>query len=107
MDDELVNKLLRFRRGLDGEWGTHDDQSFASLGGAAQQLNSFEALTPKETAQLTDLVAQNRLKVSSSVFRIHSRGTVRDGKVIRFVEGVVQRDTGSKGPLSILAWKEN
>jgi len=107
MDEELVNKLLRFRRGLDGEWGTHDDQSFANLGGAVQQLNSFEALTPKETAQLTDLVAQNRLKVSSSVFRIHSRGTVRDGKVIRFVEGVVKRDNGSKGSLSLLAWKEN
>ncbi len=107
MGEDLVSKILRFRRGLDDEWGTHDDQSFAGLGSAEQQLNAFEALTPKEASQLNNLVAQNRLKVTSSVFRIHSRGTVRDGKVIRIVEGVVQRNNGPKASLSLLAWKEN
>jgi len=108
MEEDLVNKLFRFRKGLDNVRGTEDDQSFASLGGVVQQLNAFvEPLTPKEAAQLTSLISQNRLKVSSSVFRIHSSGRVRNGKVVRSVEGVVLRGPKKSTPLTLLSWHEN
>ena len=108
MEEDLVNKLLRFRKGLDNVRGTEDDQSFASLGGVVQQLNAFvEPLTPKEAAQLTSLIRQNRLKVSSSVFRIHSSGRMRNGKVVRSVEGVVLRGSKKSTPLTLLSWHEN
>ena len=108
MDEDLVNKLLRFRNGLDNVRGTEDDQSFASLGGVVQQLNAFvEPLTPKEAAQLTSLISQNRLKVSSNVFRIHSSGRVRNGKVVRTVEGVVLGGPKKSSPLTLLSWHEN
>jgi len=74
LGEELVDKVLRFRKGSDGILGTDDDQSFAGLGGAEQQLNAFESLTPQEASQLTNLITQSRLKVSSSVFRIRSSG---------------------------------
>ena len=106
MGEGLVNKLLHFRRGFDDILGTEDDQSFTSQGSAEQQLNAFESLTPQEAAQLTNLITQNRLKVTSSVFRVHSRGTVRDGKIIRSVEGIVQRGTGPSSALALLSWHE-
>jgi len=107
MGEDLVNKLLRFRKGLDNVRGTEDDQSFASLGGVVQQLNAFvEPLTPKEAAQLTSLISQNRLKVSSSVFRIHSKGAVGDGKIVRSVEGVVEQGKGPSSPFTLLSWHE-
>ena len=106
MGEGLVNKLLRFRRGLDDILGTEDDQSFTGLGSAGQQLNAFDSLTPQEVAQLTNLITQNRLKVTSGFFKIHSRGTVRDGKIIRSVESVVQRGTGPSSSFALLSWHE-
>ncbi len=106
MGEDLVNKLLRFRRGLDDTRGTEDDQSFSGLGGAEQQLNAFESLAPQEAAQMTNLIVRNRLKVISSVFRIRSSGTLRDGKIIRSVEGIVQRGTGQSSKFSLLSWHE-
>lgn len=106
MADGLVNKLLRFRRGLDGMRGTKDDQSFTAIGSAEQQLNAFDSLSPQEAAQLTNLITQNRLKVTSSFFTIHSRGTVRDGKISRSVEGIVQRSTGPSRSVVLLSWHE-
>ncbi len=106
MGEGLVNKLLRFRRGLDDILGTEDDQSFTGLGSAGQQLNAFDSLTPQEAAQLTNLITQNRLKVTSGFFKIHSRGAVRDGKITRSVEGTVQRGTGPSSSLALLSWHE-
>ncbi len=106
MDDGLVDKILRFRKGLDGIRGTEDDQLFTDIGGAQQQLNAFEPLTPEETTQLTAVVSQNLLKVTSGFFRIYSRGTVRDGKIIRTVEGVIQRPTEPEGSIVVLSWHE-
>jgi type II secretory pathway component PulK len=104
---DLVDKLLRFRSGLDGVRGTGDDQMFASLTSAGSQLTAFDSLTPQETAELTNLIAQNRLKVTSSFFRIHASGRARAGKILRSVEGVVRRGTGQSGTLTLLAWHEN
>ena len=106
MDEKLVDKVLRFRRGADGILGTEDDQSFAGLGGAEQQLNAFESLTPQEASQVTNLVTQGRLKVSSSVFRIRSSGRVRNGKIVRTVEGVVKWGPKKSSPLTLLSWHE-
>ncbi len=106
MDDGLVDKILRFRKGLDGIRGTEDDQIFTDIGGAQQQLSAFEPLTPKETSQLTAVVSRNRLKVTSGFFRIYSTGTVRDGKIVRSVEGVIQRPTVPKGSFVVLSWHE-
>ena len=106
MGEGLVNKLLPFRRGLDDILGTEDDQSFTGLGSAGQQLNAFDSLTPQEAAQLTNLITQNRLKVTSGFFKIHSRGAVRDGKITRSVEGTVQRGTGPSSSLALLSWHE-
>jgi len=107
MDESLIDKIMRFRRGLDDLRGTQDDQEFQSVSGAEQQLNAFEALTPKEAAQLTNLVAQNRVKIFSRIFRIYSKGAARDGKVARTVIAVVERTLGSKGTINLLAWYES
>jgi len=107
LGEGVVNKLLRFRKGLDEIRGTEDDQSFVSVGGAVQQLNAFvEPLTLQEAAQLTNLISQNRLKVASSVFRIYSKGEVRDGNVIRSVEAVVQQGKRPSSPFTLLSWYE-
>ena len=106
MVDSLAEKFLRFRRGPDSILGTEDDQSFTAVGSVQQQLGAFESLSPEEAAQLSAVVSQNLLKVSSVVFRVYSRGTVRDGKIVRSVEGVVQRPTEPEGSTSVLSWHE-
>ncbi len=107
MGEEFADKLGPYRAGPDNLLGTFDDQNFSSLGSAEQQLNTFEALSPQEAAQLTNLVGQNKLKVSSSVFRIQSKGAVGGGKVLRFVEGVLEQSPGPTSAFSLLAWQEN
>ena len=106
MDDGLVDKISRFRNGLDDISGTEDDQSFTEPGSAVQQLNGFEPLSPEETALLAGIISQDLLKVSSDFYRIYSKGAVRDGKIIRSVEGVVQRPTEPEGSIVVLSWYE-
>src|SRR5437773_2104722 len=107
MSEGLVSKVLHFRWGPDGIRGTRDDQSFTTLASAGQELNAFETLTPLEAAQLSNVITQNRLKVASSVFRIHAQGTVRDGKISRAVEGVVRRAAGPFRSVALLSWRES
>lgn len=106
MDDGLVDKISRFRNGLDDIRGTEDDQSFTNTGSAVQQLNGFEPLSPEETALLAGIISQNLLKVRSDFYRIYSKGAVRDGKIIRSVEGVVQLPTKPEGSIVVLSWHE-
>jgi len=106
MDDGLVDKISRFRNGLDDIRATEDDQSFTDTGSAVQQLNGFEPLSPEETALLAGIISQNLIKVSSDIYRIYSKGAVRDGKIIRSVEGVVQRPTEPEGSIVVLSWHE-
>src|SRR2546422_10631523 len=107
MSEGLVSKVLRFRWGPDGLRGTRDDQSFTTLASAGQELNAFETLTPLEAAQLSNLITQNRLKVASSFFRVQARGTVRDGKISRAVEGIVRRGAGPTRSVALVALHES
>ncbi len=91
MSEGLAEKILKFRRGLDGLLFSPDDQSFSSIGSAEQQLNSFEPVTQQEAVQFTNLVSQGLLKVKSDIFRISSQGLIRAGRVVRSVESVVKR----------------
>ena len=106
MSESLVAKVLRFRWGLDGVRGTPDDGTFTALGSAGHELSASQTLTPPEAAQLGNLITQNRVKVTSSFFRIHARGTVRDGTISRAVEGVVRRGGGPSRPVALLSWHE-
>jgi len=107
MSEGLVTKVLRFRWGFDGIRGTRDDQSFMTLASAGQDLNAFVPLTPLEAAELGNLITQNRLKVASSFFRIRSRGTARDGKISRVVEGIVRRGAGSARSVALVSWHQS
>jgi general secretion pathway protein K len=107
MSEALVTKILRFRWGLDGIRGTGDDHTFMTLASAGQELNAFETLTPLEAAQLSNLITQNRLKVASSFFRVHARGTARDGKISRAVEGIVRRGAGLTRSVALVSWHES
>jgi hypothetical protein len=91
MEGGVVAKLLRLRTGLDNRRGTVDDQCITSLGSAGYELDAFESLTPQEAAQLANAITRNWVKVTSSVFRIQSRGAAGAGKAARSVEGVVRR----------------
>jgi DNA uptake protein ComE-like DNA-binding protein len=106
MSETLVAKVLRFRWGLDGVRGTPDDGTFTALASAGHELSASQTLTPPEAAQLGNLITQNRVKVTSSFFRIHARGTVRDGTISRAVEGVVRRGGGPSRPVALLSWHE-
>lgn len=108
MGETLADKIAGFRRGLDAQEGTADDQPFPSVGDAEQLLNKVSPLTPPETSELRTVIAQNLLKVFAQVFRISSKGAVREGKIRVWIEAVVRRDKKEgKTVFTVLAWHES
>lgn len=116
MSEGLARKIVQFRSGPDGLVATADDQRFETLGSAQQRLNAETSLTPQEGADLTNAITRGLLKLTSEVFTVASRGTVREGKIARRVEAVVKRIRVPKTgrPLTtpptrttiVLSWRE-
>ena len=74
INDNLADTVIDFRNGPDGLAATSDDNFFSYAGNIVESLNSFEKITPEESAQLTNIVNAGLLGVSSDNFRGLSTG---------------------------------
>ncbi len=72
VDEELAEKVMRFRRGEDGIEGTEDDGLFESVSGVAERVSAVAQLVPQESALLAT-VAGRYLGVSAQYFSAESR----------------------------------
>ena len=93
---ELPGKIVRYRNGDDGLPGTKDDNIFTDTRAIVVKLKaplaSGGGLTPAEELCLNDLITNKQcFKVNSNIFRIASRGEVREGRVKKTIETVVKR----------------
>jgi len=65
---ELIEKMDRFRKGMDGILGNDDDGIFDNVAQIINQLGETESLMPDEVAQITNNI--NSFSTFSSFFEI-------------------------------------
>jgi len=92
MGDDLVDRFLELRRGLDGIDGTADDTQFNSLA----DVQSALGLTPEQFQQIASLVG-----FKDQIFRILSMG--KSGDLTRSFLIIVRK--GGSIP-QVISWKE-
>lgn len=99
--EELPEKIVKYRNGTDELPGTEDDRIFTDTRTIIAELKNPLAsggLDPTEEARLNDLIQNKKcFKISSSTFRIASRGEVKGGRIRKTIEAVMERtDEGSE-----------
>ncbi|MBI4430410.1 MAG: general secretion pathway protein GspK [Candidatus Omnitrophica bacterium] len=92
LDESLVKKILDFRKGEDRKEGTADDPYAAQTDGITATLSSAIGLDGGEVASLSNLVAQGRLGVASTYFKIRSRGELKERGQAIDIEAIVDRN---------------
>jgi len=95
----LVNKILVFRRGADGDWGTTDDGIFSSLP-ISGAFGAKSSLSPREVSMLQTLEEEKLLGVNSEYFSAQSVSKLKQGTQALKVNAVINRQGG------ILTWRE-
>ncbi len=104
-DDELIQKILAFRRGADGESATGDDGVFKDEGSIARVLFEAEPVNNTQISQLVNAVSKGFLGVTSKFFRVESIGFSghlnNSGKRIEGIVEHVQKDD-----IKIKSWTE-
>jgi type II secretory pathway component PulK len=99
LDQKLANKVVSFRSGVDGVWGTSDDNVFEDVGDIIPDLDNFFKLSEMEKAQL-EYVAES-FSVKSNEFLIRSLGSFeKKGRRLE-IDCVV--DTAGR----VLSWRES
>ena len=94
VDGEVVEAIIEYRSGNDGELYTEDDQSFESIDVINEKLRvSAEKLTP----------IRSYCKINSRLYKITSHATRRRGKINAFCTVVVEMRGAT--PV-VLEWKE-
>ncbi len=103
---ELVFKIARYRRGLDGKEGTGDDGVFRNLESILASLEITESLSNTDRFAINNCMAL--LTVGSRFFRIHVRGESRQsGGVATRVTAVLERfPSGQRMLPRVVFWSE-
>ena len=84
--ETIASKIVNRRNGADGLPGTEDDNIFTDINAVSAQadLNQLEQVYFKNLKKY--------FKFSSNTFRVASRGKVRNGRVKKTIEAVVNRN---------------
>lgn len=93
LTENLVDKILAYRAGTDGEEGTKDDRAFVQVAVVTADLSRvYTSLPTYEVMALSNLVSANLITTASTHFRVHSIGRL-DAKGIGFdITAVVTRE---------------
>ena len=95
LDEEVLDAIVAYRNGGDGELGTGDDRIFKTMGQVGKKLDvSAEKLA----------VLQTYCKTTGFVFTVEALATRRQGKINAFCDVTVSIQTGE---VKILQWREN
>jgi len=72
MSDRLVNIILRYRSGEDGDLGTQDDLVFESKSGISAALKEEHFLTTQSEMEIVTVMSKGILDVKSENFRLNA-----------------------------------
>ena len=100
MPEGLAEKITRFRRGMDDEEATADDNIFESIGTISAVLSSAEDLSVEDMNGLDAALAAGILSVRSDNFMGRSIGRIKNSGLLAQVTFVFNRDK------TIRYWKE-
>jgi len=98
----LIDTIMLYRQGLDGEEGTMDDNIFESTGTVKDSLLPY-GLTPEEENSIDSMVANNLIDVKSSCYRV-SLKAVYEGRYNFNIESLLFETEGDK--IEIIYWQE-
>jgi len=100
LEEELVEKILSFRRGDDGIEGNSDDNFFEAPSEITAKLSQFSPLASEEVAQLSNLTSQGVFTTSSYYFKVRSQAFIPSSTFKREIICIIDR--GGR----ILSWRE-
>ncbi|MEA3305922.1 MAG: type II secretion system protein GspK, partial [Candidatus Omnitrophota bacterium] len=95
--EELPAKIVNYRNGHDELPGTEDDRVFTDTKTIVVQLSGSLTGGPNllEQKRLNELISDKKcFKVYSNIFRIVSRGEVKNGRIKKMIEAVIKRTDG-------------
>jgi general secretion pathway protein K len=103
--EEIVEKILHYRKGPDGKPATEDDGIFRDVKFIAETLSTTEYLSTTERAAINNLAPL--LTVRSRFFRMSIEGQSTGGKKTRLETVVERAPQGPASPVRILSWRED
>ncbi len=102
---DLVDKIARYRKGVDGKEGTEDDGVFRDLTRVADSLQTTESVSNTDRFALVNLTGL--LTVQSRFFRIQAQGDTPSGTGTRVTALLERPATGMGTPAKLLSWRED
>lgn len=99
--EDLSYRIYNYRLGYDGLYGTSDDSYFSDVGSIANNLSTFEPLTPEETSTIQKKASL--LKVMSRFFEAASLGSI-SGQAECLVKAVMDKE--SPEGKQVVRWTE-
>jgi type II secretory pathway component PulK len=100
MSDDLIEIILNYRKGKDGEEATEDDREFKSAATILNDLTDFTILTGSQERQMVELLTSNLLGVDAKNLRLNIETKVL-GKPTKNYSVILKRPQGK-----IRFWQE-
>ena len=100
MSDDLIEIILNYRKGKDGEEATEDDGEFKSAATILNDLTEFTILTGPQQVQMIELSTSNLLGVDAKNLRLNIETKVLGNPIKNYVV-ILERTTGK-----IRFWQE-
>lgn len=91
LDEELADRIIRYRAGEDKQEGTDDDKVFKNIANIQEDLENFEMLTQEESLQMANLVNNNDITVRSDNFRLNVVAALYNKNLTREISAIVNR----------------
>ena len=104
MDSGLIEQIMEYRLGEDGELYTEDDGYFESTGTIVENLNQIGSVSLSEEQDLNALVSKNLLGVGASSYEIKADVYVND-KLADSYSVIIGKDAGGE-KYTILEWRK-
>jgi len=104
MDSGLIEQIMEYRLGEDGELYTEDDGYFESTGTIVENLNQIGSVSLSEEQDLNALVGKNLLCVGASSYEIKADVYVND-KLADSYSVIIGKDSGGE-KYTILEWRK-
>jgi DNA uptake protein ComE-like DNA-binding protein len=100
MSDDLIEIILNYRKGKDGEEATEDDGEFKSVATIHTDLTDFTILTDPQERQMIELLTSNLLGVDAKNLRLNIKTKVFSNPMKDYTV-ILERTTGK-----IRFWQE-
>lgn len=102
-DEVLVDKIVRYRLGEDGDPDTGDEETFQDPATILEVLSEYEYLDQVETAAINKAVSGKLLDVKSRYFRVEAWSSLKGAGRIKKVVAVVTFDEDNN--TQFLQWR--